>query len=72
MTMYCAGIIDNNVPCPRRPDCAMHRLWWLEPNTHMHLCHIGKYNLFVPKVLQPAAPQPLQALPLGKTMELFA
>lgn len=71
-TTYCAGIIDNNVGCSKRDQCAMYRFWWETPNTDMHLCHIGKYNRYLPMQLQTAKTQPVHSLPVGQTMELFA
>jgi hypothetical protein len=72
MTTFCAGIIDNNIGCTKRSQCALYRLWWETPKTDMHLCHVGKFNLFIPLRLEPATPKAVQAFPIGKTMELFA
>ena len=71
-TAYCAGIVDNNVGCTKRDQCAMYRLWWETPNTDMHLCSLGSFKRFVPLQLQPAIPQPIYSTPIGRTMELFA
>jgi hypothetical protein len=77
MSLYCAamrslGMTDPNPLCAKHKQCALYRLWWETPGTDMHLCLTEKLERFVPITLEPAAPQPIQSIPIGQTLELFA
>ncbi len=69
---YCAGITAFDGLCKKHAQCALYRLWWEEPRTDMKLCTADKFDRFVPSVIEPAAPVAVSALPVGKTMDLFA
>lgn len=71
-TQFCSGLQSYGRLCTNSENCALYRCWWDGYDTAFRICTYGKHDRFVPIKLEAAAPQPIQSLPIGKTMELFA
>lgn len=69
---YCAGISALDGLCKKHGQCAIYRKWWETPGTDAKKCESGKYDRFVPLASTAAAPVAVAALPVGKTLEMFA
>ena len=72
-TIFCAGLKSEGF-CQKHDQCAMYRKWWQAKGevVEMVICAYKKHDRFVPISLEPAAAKPIQSLPVGKTMDLFA
>lgn len=69
--LYCSGL-KSEAFCSKVAQCALYRKWWEGYKTEIVLCSYKKHDRFVPIQLEAAAPQPIQSLPVGRTLDLFA